>query len=321
MRAPEALDRMLAGELVDAPEEVRELAELATMLQGTWQGEPTTAQTTRAKTAAMEAFAVTAAGPTVVQVRPSRPRRIFARVALAAALVGVGLPGVAWAASENALPGEVLYPVKRAFEEAQIAVAGNPADEAAVLLEIAAERLREAAMAQSRELENVVEQALAGFRDALGRFEDRLQAAQALDLPLDGLVQRSLVLSTQYQRILEALSEEPPNPTITTVAPADDDPGKGKAKGKGKGKAKGKGRGNQAQGRATPPRPGPAPQGGGGGRAGQRDRDRDREARQENTSDDGASDEAEAEGHDDPGEGKGLGHVKAKGKGHQKHDD
>jgi Domain of unknown function (DUF5667) len=65
-------------------------------------------------------------------------------VAAATGLVLVGAGGGVAAASEQALPGDVLYPVKRTLESAQVTLAQGTDDEGRALLERASTRLQEA---------------------------------------------------------------------------------------------------------------------------------------------------------------------------------
>ena len=340
MKAADALDRMLRGEPVDASGPVRELAELAALLQGAWQDGPTPAAADKTKAAAMEAFVAAptvpiAPGVTPHRARPSRGRRVFARVALVAALVA-GLPTAAWAASEDALPGEILYSLKRGFEESQLILAGNVADEAAVLLEMVQERLEEAIRGTALGLEDVVDQALVGYDDAMLRFQARLVAAEAEGLPVEALLEEAGELSEAHDRLFEAKADPLPTQPEISVDPSDQ-ADKGKAKGHKGGKAgnkgankggKGhKGRGNGsggsggAQGAGGSTGGSGGGNGGGGGNAG------------------GGGDGGNAGGgtHEDPPppppedleddhgdedepseEGLGLGHEKAKGEGHHK---
>ncbi len=93
--------------------------------------------------------------------RPARDRRITVAVggfALVGATASVAV------AAQSALPGDLLYPVKRAIENAQAGVAPDDADKGTTLLASAAGRLDEAA-ALSRE----------------GRAEDGEAIAETLD--------------------------------------------------------------------------------------------------------------------------------------------
>lgn len=320
MKAPDVLDRVLAGEPVQASPEVRELARLAEVLQGTWQAAPAADVTARGKAAALEAFGDAAAMPAVpiVPAHPTRARRLVSRLALAAALI-VALPTVAFAVSEDALPGELMYPVKRAFEEVRLALAGSPADEAEVLLGIAAERLGEAAVADALGLDDVAAEALAGYEEAVGRFDERILAAQTQGLPVQGLADRANGLFARHEALIEAITGRPVGPPAHAQAGSDKEP-KGGSKGEGqRGKHGGKGSSESAGGGTA----------GSGGSQGQHSDAGGNQGNGQGGSDqdpappdDEGTDSDEEHGDEGPGkgkgsQGKGLGHVKDKGKGHE----
>jgi hypothetical protein len=84
-------------------------------------------------------------GPAVVigdDVRAARRRRRLVAAATGLVLVGGGT-GVA-AASEQALPGDMLYPIKRTIEAAEVSLARGASDEGRALLDRAGTRLDEA---------------------------------------------------------------------------------------------------------------------------------------------------------------------------------
>ena len=335
MKAADALDRMLRGEPVDASQPVQELAELAALLQSAWQDGPTPAAADKTKAAAMEAFAAAptvpiAPGVTPHRARPSRGRRVFARVALVAALVA-GLPTAAWGASEDALPGDLLYSLKRGFEETQLILAGDAAHEAAVLLEMARERLEEAIRGTALGLEDVVAQAHVGYDDAMLRFQARVVVAEADALPVEVLLEEAAQLSKAHDRLFEAEADPLPTQPEISVDPADQADKGGKAKGHkggkpgkkgpnkgGKGHRHGHGSGGSggAQGGGTGGSGGSnggGSNGGGGGNAGGGTREDPPAPPPEDLPDEHDDD------HEPPSEeGLGLGHEKAKGQGHQK---
>lgn len=342
MKAAEELDRMLAGETVEASEDVRELAALAALLQGAWRDGPTSASATRVRTAALAAFQETAdaaAVPTIVRSRPRGGRRLVARMALVAALVA-GLPTAAWAATEDALPGQMLYSVKRGFEEVRLVLAGDAANEAEVLLGMVDERLGEAVRALGLDLPSAVDQALDGYDDALMRFQQRIVQARAEGLPVASLLEEAAGLAVIHDELFE---DDPPNvvppaePTPGPSAPADKggkgDGGPGKAKGKGGGKGNAKGHRGQGGNQGS---------GGGGGGNGASDGSGGDNGGGGNTGGGGGGNgggggeggqegppaqvEEEDEGQETgsghgTGDGEGLGHEIGKGKGHDKHGD
>jgi hypothetical protein len=123
------------------------------------------------------------------------------RVAVLAALVGallVGSSSMALAASDTAIPGDLLYPVKRSSEEVQLLVAVPFSNQGEVQLEIAAQRVEEARRA-AEVRPDVVPQLVAAVEEACNaavaagapQAEQvasslRLEAEQALALAVDG---------------------------------------------------------------------------------------------------------------------------------------
>lgn len=104
---------------------------------------------------------------TPVEAAPAaRRRRRLVTAATALVLVGGGT-GVA-AASEQALPGDVLYPVKRTIETAQVSLASGDRAEGEALLERADTRLDEAtSLGGDGDVDSAE---LAGIRSALEDF-------------------------------------------------------------------------------------------------------------------------------------------------------
>ncbi len=72
----------------------------------------------------------------------TRRRRLISAAAVACIVAGSGV-GVA-AASESALPGDVLYPVKRGLESVELSLAASPADRGQRYVDSASTRLSEA---------------------------------------------------------------------------------------------------------------------------------------------------------------------------------
>ena len=143
-----ALDRLVRGLPADAPEGLEPLL-----------------QTARA---AREAFAVevpddvarahlAAIDDTVVPFERPHRRRRLALTLIAAVITVVLLGGAAVAASASALPGDVLYPVKRAVERIELTIHSDPASRARLHLQYAQRRLAElsALLAERRVGQNV----------------------------------------------------------------------------------------------------------------------------------------------------------------------
>jgi hypothetical protein len=144
-----------------------------------------------------------AALPELPTIGGARPRHRLAFVLIAAAVTVVLLGGAAVAASGSALPGGLLYPVKRAVERIDLALHRDPASQARLHLEFAQRRLTElsdllalqragqtvdigAAMsAYQAEVANVqaaiaTDAADPGYQALLGSVEDQLQGHLAV---------------------------------------------------------------------------------------------------------------------------------------------
>ena len=335
------LDSLLAGENVEASPEVRELAQLASILQGSFQAAPSQQSTIRTRNSALAAFE--AGGTAVVTAplaRPARSRRIALRLALAAALV-IGLPVTAFAASADALPGQLMYSVKRGFEELRVAFAGDPLDEGKVLLDLTGERVEEALLADALGSEDSAAQALEGYAEMTARFDGRILEAQEIGLPVGDLQATAATLLTSYNEIIANVfgpppslvdTEEPPSETPAVVSPSNDEPDKAEGKGRddkkknknkhGKNKNRGKGgaaAGAAGQGADSGGGAGQSTGGGGGGGGGGEGKGDGSGGGKQGDGDKGDNDDDQGEDeHDGDGEGEGLGHQKAKGEGHTK---
>ena len=197
----EMLDRLLNGEPVDATEDVAILAELVEEVESVFTvSEPTTTASSRGLARAMDAFEEAVPTPAV----PGRTRRMAARVLVAAAMA-VLLPTAGWAASEDALPGDVLYPVKRAFEQLRLVVTFSPAGDAAVLLDQAAERLGEGVRARALGREDVVSAAVAGYEETMAAFGVRIDVARAEGVDVSGLLAVAHGMVERHQALLDAV--------------------------------------------------------------------------------------------------------------------
>lgn len=87
------------------------------------------------------------------RARPRGLRRVLVAAMAAVALLGTSTAAVA--ASGPAMPGDLLYPVKRGTEQARLLVARSPEAEALVLLDIASRRATEAEHAAEDNPEDV----------------------------------------------------------------------------------------------------------------------------------------------------------------------
>lgn len=104
------------------------------------------------------------------RARRLRPAFVLASLALVVALLG-SASGIAYAA-EASLPGDGLYVVKTALEQARLALSQTPEGEAALLAAITEKRLQEAEQLSARGRHRDLPAALQGY----GRAVDRLLA-------------------------------------------------------------------------------------------------------------------------------------------------
>jgi hypothetical protein len=150
--------------------------------------------------------------PRQPSLQPSRPRAVLVRrlaTVLASVLVALSLStaGVAYAA-QAAIPGDTLYGAKRGLEAARWSLTTDPEAQAALLSDLASERLREVERLVDADREALIATTLAEYEAAL----DDLQAA--VD-KLPGSEQaRVLARATErvqhHQRVLERLLEQVP---------------------------------------------------------------------------------------------------------------
>lgn len=162
-------------------------------------------------------------------VRRDSHARYFAtishRVAAAAAAIGVLGTGVAYAAG-NALPGDALYGVKRATENALVAILPPGALENDVLLGIAGRRAGEAAsLARGGAAEGLV-------HDAIGEVRAAVKQAESMTGPLTGEETRRIQEQAQDAPVQtrEAISEAVAAPNAGAgeqAPPPSDTPGGG----------------------------------------------------------------------------------------------
>ena len=110
-----------------------------------------------------------------------RPAYILASLMLALGLLAMSA-GVA-RASEGALPGDVLYGVKRTIEEARLALTWTAAGDAALLTQFIDGRLVETEALLAAGREDDIAESLAGYEDMLDRLIDLADQAPIRDGP------------------------------------------------------------------------------------------------------------------------------------------
>jgi hypothetical protein len=141
----------------------------------------------------------------------SRPRLLrpafvmFSLVAVIAILASGS--GVAYA-SESSLPGDGLYPVKRAVESLRLAVSLTPEGDAGLLLEMAETRLSEVSRLSDLDREDDLPAALAGYDQAVGQLLGLARGwpSEADQADLDKLQTRL----ARHAQVLSALQSKAP---------------------------------------------------------------------------------------------------------------
>jgi hypothetical protein len=179
-----ALDRLVAGLPADPPAGLEPLVQTARAAR-----EALSLEVHGDLAAAhLEAMGIQ---PESAAVRPIRRRRHrLATILLAAAIGLLLLGGSAVAASGSALPGQLLYPVKRAVEKIDLALHSDPSSRARLHLEFARRRLDELGtlLAKRRAGENVdIGAAMSAYQDELSQVQDAV-AADALGQDLQTLL-------------------------------------------------------------------------------------------------------------------------------------
>lgn len=124
---------------------------------------------------------------------PSRIRQAFARSAATFTTVAVLLTGTSYAAA-NSVPGDILYPLKRAVEEAHVALApGGPEEALVEQAQTRAEEVRR--LMEMGAPEAMINEAAVGFGTAAARAVEQAQS------PEDA--------ARTVRRIEDAFSEQP----------------------------------------------------------------------------------------------------------------
>lgn len=140
--------------------------------------------------------------PTVprAQVRAIPRRRMVIATTLVATSLGLGSMA---SASASALPGEALYPVKRATEQVELTFHRDPADRGAFQLELAERRLEEARALSERgpEFAELAAESVREFEEAAAAGTADLMDAYREDNTLTAMV----VLNRFTERTDEAL--------------------------------------------------------------------------------------------------------------------
>jgi len=176
------LDRLVAGLPVDVAGPLGQLVETAREAREAFAVE------LPSDLAARHLAALGVVRP-IEQARSNRRRRI-ATIVLAAAVGLMLLGGTAVAASGSALPGDLLYPVKRAVENVDLALHHGASARAKLHLEFARRRLDELSqlLAKRRNGEHVdIGAAMSAYQDEIANAQDAV-AADALGQDFQALL-------------------------------------------------------------------------------------------------------------------------------------
>jgi hypothetical protein len=147
--------------------------------------------------------------PVITLPQPGRRReRRIATAAAAFVLVG-GTAGVA-AAAENALPGDALYPVKRAIESAQVSLNSNDTAKGQDLLNQASTRLDEVdALMGNGESASQITHTLSSFQRSATSGADLLFVAYQRDGSVDDLATLRTLFGSQSAQLKELAGQAP----------------------------------------------------------------------------------------------------------------
>lgn len=189
-RRADEFDALVEGRARGAGPRHEELLELVGALRGLPEvtPRPDFVADLRVRLMAEAPTALAEAGPslslgsdrlTVPERRVRRERRIAAAVG---GFAVVGATTSMAVASQSALPGDVLYPVKRAIENAHTGLSADDQQKGQTLLANASDRLQEVEELSQRVVEAEDAQDVRAIEDTLASFGD--QAAEASDLLL-----------------------------------------------------------------------------------------------------------------------------------------
>ena len=141
-----------------------------------------------------------------IDFRSRRWSTVLAGVLIAAMLFGSGI-GMKQA-SASALPGDSLYPIKRAGEEIQLALSFTTDGDMALLYEFADSRLEEAVTLSEEGRFDDLGIALEGFEDAMSTLEEIAKEGEIGDGKLD--LAKIQAKHEQQIQILERVREQVP---------------------------------------------------------------------------------------------------------------
>jgi hypothetical protein len=152
----------------------------------------------------------------------SRRRHRVAVVLIAATLGLLLMGGAAVAASGSALPGQALYPVKKAVEKIELAFTNSPSSRAKLHLEFARRRLDElsALLEKRRNGEDVnIGAAMSSYKDEVADVEDAV-AADALGQDYAALLAKVQGELAKHVDVLTQLQSQVPAQAQDAIANA-----------------------------------------------------------------------------------------------------
>ncbi len=141
-----------------------------------------------------------------IDFRRRRWSTVIAGVVIAAMLFGSGI-GLRQA-SASALPGDSLYPVKRAGEEIQLAFSFSTDGDMALLYDFAESRLEEAQTLSEEGRYDDLGIALDGFEDAMGMLEEIAQEGEIGNGNID--LAKIQAKHEEHIQVLERVREQVP---------------------------------------------------------------------------------------------------------------
>jgi len=203
------------------------------------------------------------------QPRPVLTHAVFMRAAAAFSALTIGLGGMSYAAA-SALPGSPLYPVKRAIEEARVAVQFGETNRADALVDLTRERVRDVERLMDQDADEYrIERAEEDFGDAAQRAVeaegDEAQSRERVEQIEQGVEDAPDPVRERVADEVPAPSPDPDpvqEPSNQQQEPAEDAPaGSDDAPGPGPDEAPSEGPG--ADGEPEAPTPGPGPGGSG----------------------------------------------------------
>ena len=141
-------------------------------------------------------------------------RRLAFAIASVLVAFSLGTAGVAYAAQE-AIPGDALYVVKRGLETARYSLTENPQSQAALLSDLAAERMREIQALADDGRNDLLALTLSDYVQTLDRLQSVANALPA-DLQHQVLVQ-ALARVQQHEQVLGRLLGQVPSQAVPAI--------------------------------------------------------------------------------------------------------